>query len=116
MLINKLSGNIRLLFRDALEDFFMYIVKSGLKQRVFFTEHYSARRLPANNMGVIEIFDPVNPNNNVAKNYKEIDRQAIVKAAHEAFDAINDAKYAITKAEAIECWQDILGRGFKVVR
>jgi hypothetical protein len=54
-----------------------------------------------------------NPENNVAKNYEEADRQAIVDAAHEALNAIGEAKYAITKAEAVECWQDILGRGFK---
>jgi hypothetical protein len=100
-------------YPTALEDFFTYIVKSGLKERVFFTEHYTARKLPAGNTGVIEIFDPVNPENNVAKNYKEADRLAIVNAAHAALDAIGEAKYATTKGEAVECWQDILGRGFK---
>lgn len=100
-------------YPTALEDFFTYIVRSGLKERVFFTEHYSARSLPADSTGIIEIFDPVNPHNNVAKNYEEADRQAIVIAAHEALDAICEARYATTKAEAVECWQDILGRGFK---
>ena len=100
-------------YPSALEDFFTYIVKSGLKERVFFTEHYAAASLPTSNTGVIEIFDPVNPDNNIAKNYGEADRQAIVKAAHEALDAIGEAKYVTTKTEAVECWQDILGRGFK---
>src|SRR5216683_770086 len=100
-------------YPTALEDFFTYIVKSGLKERVFFTDHYAAASLPARNTGVIEIFDPVNPDNNIAKNYAEADRQAIVKAAHEALDAIGEAKYATTKYEAVECWQDILGRGFR---
>lgn len=100
-------------YPTALEEFFTYIVKSGLKQRLFFTDHYSAASLPATNTGVIEIFDPVNPDNNIAKNYAEADRQAIVTAAHEALDAIGEAKYATTKYEAVECWQDILGKGFK---
>lgn len=100
-------------YPTALEDFFTYIIKSGLKERVFFTDHYSKTKLPAPNTGVIEIFDPVNPDNNIAKNYGEADRQAIVKAAHEALDATGEAKYATTKYEAVECWQDILGRGFK---
>ncbi len=100
-------------YPTALEDFFTYIVKSGLKERVFFTDHYAAASLPARNTGVIEIFDPVNPDNNIAKNYAEADRQAIVKAAHEALDSIGEAKYATTKYEAVECWQDILGRGFR---
>jgi tRNA nucleotidyltransferase (CCA-adding enzyme) len=100
-------------YPTALEHFFAYIVKSGLKQRVFFTDYYAAAKLPTGNTGVIEIFDPVNPTNNVAKNYAETDRQAIIKAAQEALDAIGEARFAITKGEAIECWQDILGRGFK---
>jgi hypothetical protein len=100
-------------YPTALENFFAYIVKSGLKDRIFFTEHYSARKLPTNNTGVIEIFDPVNPDNNIAKNYEKADRQAIITAASEAFDALCEARYATTKAEAVECWQDILGRGFK---
>ena len=100
-------------YPKALEYFFTYIIKTGLKQRVFFTDHYAASRLPASSTGVIEIFDPVNPDNNIAKNYAETDRQAIVTAARDALDAIVDARYATTKGEAVECWQDILGRGFK---
>lgn len=100
-------------YPSALEDFFVYIIKSGLKERVFFTDHYSARSLPTGNTGVIEIFDPVNANNNVAKNYEEADRQAIIDAAQQAFDALCEARYATTKAEAVDCWQVILGRGFK---
>jgi len=100
-------------YPTALENFFVYIVKSGLKERIFFTEHYFARKLPTDNTGVIEIFDPVNPTNNVAKNYAEADRQAIINAAHDALDALGEARYATTKGEAVACWQDILGRGFK---
>jgi tRNA nucleotidyltransferase (CCA-adding enzyme) len=100
-------------YPTALEYFLTYIVRSGLKERVFFTDHYSADSLPSRDTGVIEIFDPVNPDNNVAKNYSESDRQAIINAAHEALDAIIEARYATTKTEAAECWQDILGRGFK---
>lgn len=100
-------------YPTVLEKFFAYIVTSGLKERVFFTDYYAAVSLPASNTGSIEIFDPVNPENNVAKNYSEPDRQAIVESAHNALDALSEARYAITKAEAIACWQDILGKGFK---
>lgn len=100
-------------YPTALETFFTYIVKSGLKERVFFTDHYSTASLPVRNTSVIEIFDPVNADNNIAKNYGETDRQAIVNAAHEALDAIGEARYATTRYEAVECWQDILGRGFR---
>jgi len=100
-------------YPTALEHYFTYIVKSGLKERVFFTDHYTVASLSAGNTGVIEIFDPVNPDNNIAKNYSETDRQVIISASHEALDAIIEARYATTKYEAVECWQDILGRGFK---
>jgi hypothetical protein len=100
-------------YPTALEHFFTYIIKSGLKERIFFTDHYSASSLPTRNTGVIEIFDPVNPDNNIAKNYAETDRQAIINTAHEALDAIIEARFATTKTEAVECWQDVLGRGFR---
>lgn len=99
-------------YPDALEEFFAYIVKSQLKERVFFTDHYTANDLPSST-DPIQVFDPVNPSNNVAKNYTDADRQAIVEAAHTALDALGEARYAITKGEAVECWQDVLGTGFR---
>lgn len=101
-------------YPDALEEFFTYIVKSGLKDRIYFNDNYNPSSLTSQNTGPIEIFDPVNPDNNIAKNYNEQDRLAIVKAAHEALDAIGEARYSITKSEAVECWRDVLGRGFGV--
>lgn len=110
----KLAAGSKLAdYPTALENFFTYIVKSELKERVFFTDHYTATSLPVEHIDVIEVFDPVNPENNITRNYAETDRQAIVNAAHEALDALNEAQYATTKSEAVECWQDILGRGFK---
>lgn len=100
-------------YPTALEKFFAYIVTSKLKERVFFTDYYTANKLPTGSAGTIEIFDPVNPENNVAKNYSESDRQAIVDAAHNALDVLGEARYATTRSDAVECWQDILGKGFR---
>lgn len=100
-------------YPTALEEFFTYIVQSELKEQVFFTDHYGQDRLPTNLTDPIRIFDPVNPDNNVAKNYTDADRQAIVRAAHDALDALGEARFATTKTEAVECWQDILGVGFR---
>lgn len=100
-------------YPTALEEFFAYIVKSGLQERIYFTDHCKASSLSSHSTGVIEVFDPVNPDNNVAKNYEESDRLAIVQAAHEALDALGEARFAVTKGEALECWQDVLGRGFR---
>ena len=37
----------------------------------------------------------------------------MVAAAEEALDAITEAKYATTKAQAIDCWQVVFGTSFK---
>ena len=100
-------------YPDALEGFFTYIVKSGLRQRVSFTDYYKASELPASNGSAIEVFDPVNPKNNVAVNYEVVDRQRIVDGAHRALDALGEARFASTKGEEIDCWQLVLGRSFK---
>jgi hypothetical protein len=99
-------------YPDALESFFAYIVKTQLKERIWFTDNYGTSELPVENTGAIEVFDPVNPNNNIVKNYADSDRIAIVEAAHAALDAIGEARYAVTKEEAVECWRDVLGKGF----
>jgi tRNA nucleotidyltransferase (CCA-adding enzyme) len=97
----------------ALEAFFNFVVTTELKSRIIFTDYYAASEIPKKSQGAIEIFDPVNPDNNVGRNYEEVDRLRIVSAAHEALDSLSEARFAITKQEALECWQDILGKGFK---
>jgi hypothetical protein len=100
-------------YPTALEAFFSYVVKTELRTRVAFADYYPASKLPGSRMGAIEVFDPVNPNNNVATNYSETDRARIVSAAHAALDAIGEARFAITRGEAVDCWQDIFGPGFR---
>ena len=63
---------------------------------------------------MIEIFDPVNPENNVASMYTENDRLKIVEAAHNALDAIHEAKHSNTKTRAVERWQAVLGPSFNI--
>lgn len=97
----------------ALERVFGYIVKSRLKTRIYFTDYYPATKLPGQTGKAIEIFDPVNPTNNVASIYDEKLRQKIVTAAQEALEAISEARFATTRGRAIECWQDVLGPSFR---
>ncbi len=97
----------------ALEKVFGYIVKSRLKSRISFTDYYPASKLPEPMGKPMEIFDPVNPTNNVAAEYSDSDRQKIVDAAQEALEAISEARYATTRGRAIECWQDVLGPSFR---
>jgi len=97
----------------ALEKVFGYIVKSRLKTRIYFTDYYSPSKLPAPTGKAMEIFDPVNPDNNVAAIYDENHRQKIVAAAQDALEAISEARFATTRGRAIECWQDVLGPSFR---
>lgn len=97
----------------ALTGVFEYIVETGLSERISFTDYYPASSLPATNGAAIEIFDPVNPDNNVANHYTVYDRIRIVAAAEAALDAITEASFATTKAQAVACWQIVLGTTFK---
>lgn len=97
----------------ALEGFFDYVVRTELTERIAFTEHYTASALPSTRINTIEIFDPVNADNNVARLYDTDDQKRIVLAAEKALDAITEAHYATTKAQAVECWQVVFGSRFQ---
>ncbi len=100
-------------YRVAMEAFFNYIVKTGLKTRIAFKDHYPASELPATLADPIQIFDPVNPKNNVASQYTENNRRLIVTAAQDALDALNEAHTAATKGHAVQMWQVVLGSSFR---
>lgn len=100
-------------YPEALARVFAFIVDTELRERVAFTDYYPASDLPAQTGAVIEVFDPVNPDNNVAFRYTEDERARIVAAAEQALDAITEANYATTKGEAVACWQVVLGTRFK---
>jgi tRNA nucleotidyltransferase (CCA-adding enzyme) len=96
----------------ALEKIFTFIIRTGLKERIFFTDNYTKDKLPAPTGKAMEVFDPVNPSNNIVSSYSEANRLAIVEAAQDAFDAISEAQYATTKERALECWKRIFGSSF----
>jgi tRNA nucleotidyltransferase (CCA-adding enzyme) len=99
---------------NAMESFFIYIIKSGLKERIYFTDNYTSSKLPAKSGSVMEVFDPVNPDNNIVSLYTDTDRLAIINAAHDALDAINEAKFATTQERAVACWRRIFGPSFNI--
>ena len=100
-------------YPSVLEVFFSYVVKTGLEERVAFTDYYPASHLPGPTGAAIEVFDPVNAENNVSDRYTWADRQALVEAAEEAADAIRESLYATTKGRAVEMWQVVLGPSFR---
>lgn len=97
----------------ALEAFFDYILDTEPKDRIAFTDFYPPSKLSASTGAVIEIFDPVNANNNVAQRDTETHRKLIVDAAEQAADAIAEAHYSDTKSRASTLWQTVLGLTFK---
>lgn len=100
-------------YPNALEEFFGYIVKTELEDQVAFTDYCSAADLPEPSDVPIDVVDPVNPENNVGSGYSIGDRDRIVAAAQDAFDAISEARFAPTKGRAVECWRVLLGPSFK---
>lgn len=107
------AGTIMKPYPEALEQFFAYIVKSELKERISFQDFYGASDLPSTSLAEIEMFDPVNASNNVAAIYSATQRTAIVEAAADALDALNEAAYADGKGRAVALWQTVLGPTFK---
>jgi hypothetical protein len=99
-------------YHVGLEHFFLYIQRTGLKERIAFTDNYRTSELPQNPTGVVEIFDPVNPKNNVASNISEAERRSLVEIADRTLDALSYARTCQTKGAALECWQEVLGASF----
>jgi hypothetical protein len=100
-------------YPEALSHFFSSVVKTGLEARVAFSDYYPASSLPKLSTGIIEVFDPVTADNNVADTYSVEDRDRLVGAAEQAADAISEALFATTKARAVECWQRVFGSSFR---
>lgn len=80
-------------YAGALEQFFAFVANGGLDSQVAFTDFHPESDLPARGTGPIQILDPVNLDNNVAEHYDVEDRDRLVSAAQEAFDAISTAYY-----------------------
>lgn len=116
LLCAYLLDNESVVFNDypvALEGFFDYVVRTELTERIAFTDFHAATYLPGDRRGEIEMFDPTNPENNVARLYEVADRKRIVDRASEALDAITESRYATTKSQAVQCWQVVLGTRFR---
>jgi hypothetical protein len=101
-------------YPTALEQVFAYIVRTRLADRIAFDDYYPASKLPGPTGAPIEVFDPVNPENNIVGAYTPAERDRLVAAAHDALDAITEAEYADTKGRAVACWKRVFGPGFGV--
>lgn len=99
-------------YPEVLQSFFTYIVRSELKERIVFEDNYPASRVGTFS-DLVQIIDPVNPENNVARLYTRQNVDAIIEAAMDAGDAIDGALYAPTKQQTVSYWQKVLGSAFQ---
>lgn len=99
-------------YPEALQSFFTYIVTTELRERIVFEDNYLASMAPAL-LDPVQIIDPVNPDNNVARLYTQQNVNAIIEAAMDAGDAIDGALYAPTKQLTVSYWQKVLGSSFQ---
>lgn len=99
-------------YPEALQAFFTYIIKTNLRERIVFNDHYTVSKVPASTDRV-QIIDPINPLNNVARLYTAVQADAIVEAAGDAGDAIDSALHAPNKELTLHYWQKVFGPSFQ---
>ena len=96
----------------AFEQVLGYIARTGLRVPIIFTDFYATAAVTATS-DPIQVWDPVNPANNVARTYTEADRQRLVKTATTALEEIAWAAQAPTKGDANDAWRSVFGLGFE---
>lgn len=99
-------------YPEALQSFFTYLARSNLNERIVFSDHYAVSSVePLSDR--VQIIDPINATNNVAKLYTDSNAEAIVDAALDAGDAIDSALAAPTKELTLHYWQKVFGSSFQ---
>jgi len=96
----------------AFEQILGYVVRTGLREQVSFTTYYETCDISASS-DPIRIWDPVNPDNNVARTYTDTDRIRLVAFAASSLEEIAWAAQATTKGAANDAWLNIFGPGFE---
>jgi tRNA nucleotidyltransferase (CCA-adding enzyme) len=95
----------------AFEQILAYIVQTELRTPISFTDFYTARAISVST-DPIQVWDPVNPSNNVACTYTDLDRSRLIETAKVALEEISWAALAPTKGDAVEAWRTVLGPAF----
>ncbi|MEU3862985.1 CBASS oligonucleotide cyclase [Streptomyces sp. NPDC028722] len=96
----------------AIEQVLAYIARTGLERPIVFTDFYPAGDV-ASSSAPIQVWDPVNPDNNVAGTYSEQDRLRLVEHANTALEDVAWAASAPTRGEANDAWRELFGPTFQ---
>lgn len=99
-------------YPEALQHFFTYVARTDLRERIVFSDYYKPTAVRSFN-DEVQIVDPVNSENNVARLYTAENADAIVGAALDAGDAVDAALRAPTKQLTISYWQKVFGSAFQ---
>ena len=99
-------------YPEAFQHFFSYIARSDFRERIVFGDYYKPSTVGSIS-DEVQIIDPVNAQNNVARLYTAANADAIVEAALNAGDAVDAALAAPTKQETVYYWQKIFGSSFQ---
>lgn len=99
-------------YPEAMQSFFTYVAKSSLRERILFEDYYKASSVDVFK-DPVQIIDPINASNNVAKLYTSENADAIVNAALDAGDAIDAALTAPNKELTLHYWQKVFGPSFQ---
>lgn len=95
----------------AFEQFLAYVVMTELKEPIIFTDYYPASDIDAS-YDAVQVWDPVNPENNVTRGYTDYDRQRLVQRCSDALDQVNIASAATNKTAAVSAWKTLFGPTF----
>lgn len=99
-------------YPEALQHFFTYVARSELRERIVFSDYYDSSKC-GDSTERVQIFDPVNAENNVSCLYTTAQADKIVDAALDAGDAIDAALAAPTKQETVYYWRKVFGPSFQ---
>jgi 2'-5'-oligoadenylate synthetase 1, domain 2, C-terminus len=96
----------------AFEQVLAYIAHTELVSPIVFNDCYSTSAVSTTG-DPIQIWDPVNPDNNVARTYTDAHRRRLVKTATTALEDVVWAAQARTKGDANDAWRNLFGPGFQ---
>ena len=100
-------------YADAMNSWFNFVVSDELIEIIAFQDYFprSSVDVPGSRVKVI---DPVNPKNNVAKQYDHTSVEVLINECMSAADSIEFALRAISKEETIDAWKRVFGPSFGV--
>ncbi len=116
LLLIKLIDENKITLNDyptALMEFFNAIVCGLIDNPIYFDDYYTKNAVKYTNEP-FQVFDPVNPKNNVSKGYSQINFDCFYDAALAAGDAIATARRATTKVKSVDAWRQVFGDSFSI--